>query len=203
MGFFSPVSLKTSNFPTMMTRQFTLAAILIGAVACTGATAQTASGGQDPAPNELIYVPAIPTAAELSQTAVAQGQTIASIRQVNGEEIVTYRLSDNRVNIVAYLPLSAAGSAAPAASGAATLVPTPSTAAPAVGPAVVYESPSPDYSYDYPDYYPWGWYSGPYFGFGYGYGYGRGYGYGGRGFGYRGGGFHGGGGGGHGGGGHR
>lgn len=191
----------------MKTNFKTPAAILAAAILSTGAFAQTAGGSQTPAPNEVIYLPQIPTAADLTSGATARGLTVVSIQQTAGEEIATYRLPNGQINIVAYQALPAAGSAgttaaqAPvAAAGQATVV-TPSTPAP----AVVYEPAAPDYAYDYPYdyYYPWGWYGGPYYGYGYGYGVGIGFrgGWGFGGGGFRGGGFHGGfGGGSHGGG---
>jgi uncharacterized membrane protein YgcG len=195
----------------MKTNFRTPAAILAAAILCAGAFAQTAGGSQTPAPNVVIYLPQIPTAADLASGAAARGLTVVSIQQTAGEEIATYRLPNGQTNIVAYQALPAAGSAvtaaAPApvaAAGQATVV-TPSTPAP----AVVYEAAAPDYAYSYPYdyYYPWGWYGGPYYGYGYGYGVGIGFrgGWGFGGGGFRGGGFHGGfhGGSFHGGGGHR
>ena len=193
----------------MKTNLLAPAVIVVSAIFCSGAFAQDASGVQAPAPNTVIYLPNIPTAADLTKAAAARGLTIASIQEISGEEIATYRLANGQTSIVAYRSLATAGTDA---NGASTPVPAPSgeAVAPAVvtpatpAPAVVYEQTAPYYNNDpYDYYYPWGWYGGPYFGlsFGYygGYGYGGGAYRGGGGFG--GGGFHGGGGGFHGGGG--
>jgi len=209
----------------MKTNFQTPAAILVAAILCTGAFAQTAGGSQMPAPNEVIYLPQIPTVADLASGAAARGLTVVSIQQTAGEEIATYRLPNGQTNIVAYQALPAAGSAETAAAPTPAAAPSgqPPTPAAAPGqaaivtpatpaPAVVYQPAAPDYAYGYPYdyYYPWGWYGGPYYGYSYGYGVGIGFrgGWGFGGGGFRGGGFHGGfhggfGGGGFHGGGHR
>jgi uncharacterized membrane protein YgcG len=172
-----------------------LLAVLIGAAAsCTSALAQEAKVG--PAPNEVIYLPQIPTVADLTKSATAHGLTIASIRQMNGEEVAVYRSPDGQARVVAYLLLSEASSAA----AAVVVAPTPAgvggtaaIAAPPLTSVVNYDAIAPGYYDYYADAYcPWGWYPGGFWGLGFGYGYGGGYGF--RGHGYGGGGrFHGGG----------
>jgi hypothetical protein len=180
----------------MKTNKCILAVLIGAATFCTKVLAQPANGGQTPTPNEVIYLPQLPTAADLTQSAAAHGVTIASIQQVNGEEVAIYRMPNGQASVVAYFPLSAAGSA----TAAVALAPTPAVMAGAAVTAVTpptsvvdYDAIAPGY-YDYyaDGYYPWGWYPGGFWGLGFGYGYGVGYGF--RGHGYGGGGrFHGGG----------
>lgn len=133
------------------------------------AFAQSASPA---APSTVIYLPQLPSADELSRAAAAQGQTIAKIEQTNGQVTVVYQGANGTTNTVAYLPLSQAGSSAPAPVPA--VVPAPSSPPPqivyqAAPPPVVYQAPAPVYYPDYyaPDYYAPYYYPSLSFGFGY------------------------------------
>jgi hypothetical protein len=151
----------------MKSHKFTAAAIIAAAL-CTAAFAQTATPAAAPAaaPNEIVYVPQLPSAADLTKAATAQGVTVAQIDQTSSQVIVTYKYSNGAVNTVSYQPLSAIDSG--------TAVPQPATAAPAVaaGTTVVYTTTTPAY-YAYPyygyGYYPWGWYPPVSIGLGFGF----------------------------------
>jgi uncharacterized membrane protein YgcG len=157
------------------------AAVAMAAVLTTGALAQPVAPVS--APNEIIYLPQLPTVTDLVNAARAQGLSVARIDQTSNSVTVVTTAANGQTATVLYLPISSAGSAPGA-------VPQPSTPAPAVSMAntmAVYDTPAynPYGYYDYPyDYYPWwGWPVGVGFGWGY---------YGGRGYGgFRGGGFHG------------
>ena len=106
-----------------------------------------------PAPNSIIYIPRLPTPAELSNAAAAQGLTIAKMEQTSDHITVVYEYSNGQTNTICYQLLSTAGVAT--APGA----PAPASSATAVVPAstttVVY--PDPGTITTTPIYYPWGW----------------------------------------------
>jgi len=150
----------------MKTHKFTAAAIIAAAL-CTGAFAQPAVNAQATAPNEVVYVPQLPNASDLTKAASAQGVTVTQIDQTSSQVVVTYKYSNGAVNTVSYQPLANAET-----SG----VPAPSSPAPAVtstGSTVVYTTTAPAYYYDYPyygyGYYPWGWYPPVSIGLGFGF----------------------------------
>lgn len=183
----------------MKTHPRTATCTIVALAFCSAAAAQTVPG-QTPAADEVDYLQQLPLPADLAHFAAAQNMTVLSIQQVNGQEIVAYRLPNGQSHVADYRLLSAADPAGAAGSTAPTAVLAPTSPAPApdaVGPG--YEMAAPDDEYVYAnDYYPWGWYPGPYLGLGYGYigawgGYRGGYAYRG-GYGYRGGGggYHGG-----------
>jgi uncharacterized membrane protein YgcG len=162
--------------------------------------AVSTAAGEVRTSNQIVYVPQLPSAQELTNAAYAQGVAIDKIAD-NGSQIsVTYKLTNGQINSVTYQMLPAAQ------AGASQTVVIPTSPAPAVvyqpqpAPRVVYYYPEssyyPDYAY-YPDRY---WYSPISLSLGFGYGYYGGYrghaGYYGHG-GFRGGGYHGGGGGHH------
>jgi hypothetical protein len=133
-----------------------LATALFSTAAFAQNTVASASIAATPTPNEVVYVPQLPSAAELTKAAAAQGVTVEQINQTSSQITVVYKYSNGQVNTVAYQPLSAADASA---------VPMPTTAAPgtvAAAPAttVVYQT-APGYYYDYPY---------PYYGYGYGWG---------------------------------
>jgi len=164
--------------------------LLAAAAACSVGSAQTPSQATEPTPGEIIYLPQLPSAESLTSSAQSQGMSIASIRQVNGQELVTYHFANGPDSLIAYrlLPGGAATAAQPTAVAGA--VPAPYTTAPAVtyattAPAYYYSS-YPGYYYGYP-YYGWygvgfgGWYGGYWGGYrgGWGGGFRGGYGFGG------------------------
>jgi hypothetical protein len=125
-------------------------------------------------PNQIVYAQRLPGITELTNAAAAQGITIDKIEQTSTQITAVYRYANGQTNIVAYLLLPTAGTAA-------IPVPAPSTPPPAVvydtAPRVVYY----DESYGYgPAYYPYYWYPPVAFrvglGFNYHYGYHGGYG---------------------------
>ena len=158
--------------------------LLAVAAACSVGSAQTPTQGTGPMPGEIIYLPQLPSAESLASSAQSQGIGIVSIRQVSGQELVTYHFASGPDSLIAYrvLPGGAATAAQPEAVAGA--MPAPSTPAPAgvyaaAAPAYYYSS-YPNYSYGYP-YYPWGWYGvgfGGWYGGGWG-GFRGGFGYGG------------------------
>jgi len=121
-------------------------------------------------PNQTVYGQRLPSVAELTNIAAAQGLTVVRIEQTASQVTIVYGYPNGQTNTVAYLLL-------PNAAGAATAVPTTTAPAPTVvyyeaAPRVVYYDSYPGY-YAYPGY----WYPPVSIGLG---------------FGFRGGGFHGG-----------
>jgi hypothetical protein len=102
------------------------------------------------APNQIVYTPRLPTAAELTSAAAAQGLGVERIEQSPTQVVAVYKTSNGQTNTVAYQTLPPAGTAAPATNYVTT----------APAPTVVYEQPAPrvvyynDYNDD-PFYYPY------------------------------------------------
>jgi len=191
----------------MKTFPFFTVSVLTAAFIAAGASAQTSEptappeaaspAAPTPVPDQVIYIPRLPSPAEVANAAAAQGLAIEKIAQTAAQVTVVYRRADGQTSTVAYQLLPAAGTPATVVTAApATVV----TAPPAT---VVYASPAPVYYYD-PFYSPWPWFGAISVDLGYNHGFrhyrgGRGYNHGGY---SRGGGGHRGGGGDH-GGGHR
>lgn len=129
-----------------------MGSLLAAALATTAALAD-APAVAAPTPNAIVYVQSLPSPAELSKAAAAQGLSIAQINQTSDQVTVVYKSASGETNTIAYRPLSAVG-AAPAAATTSQTVVVPSTPAPST--TVVYSTPV--YTYD-PYWYPgWGWY---------------------------------------------
>lgn len=117
--------------------------------------------GPMPAPNSVIYIPRLPTPAELTSAAAAQGLTIEKMEQTNAQITVVYKFANGQTNTVAYALL-------PAASAAPATVAAPSSVVMAPAPTVIYTSPAPAYYYDpYYSSWPWLWPVGIDIGLGY------------------------------------
>jgi len=128
-----------------------------------------------PTPNQFVYSPRLPTPAELSSAATAQGLTVVRIEQSGSQVVAVYQYANGQTNTVAYQLLPANGATVADAGQ------------PGPAPTVVYtDSPRVVY-YDgpgyYPGYYPYYWY--PPVSVGIGLGFRGGYGFHG-GFGFRG-----------------
>jgi hypothetical protein len=144
----------------MKTNHFLAAALVACGLFASGARAQTPAAPSTP--TEVVYVPQLPSAADLTKAAAAQNVTIERIDQTASQITVLYKYSNGQETTVSYQPLSAAGQAG---------VPVPATAAPAATTTtstVVYTSPGYYYAGD-PYYYPWGWYSPVVVGVGFGF----------------------------------
>lgn len=127
---------------------------------------------------QIVYSPQLPSIADLTSAASAQGLTVERIVQTAGQVIVFYRNASGQASTVAYQSLPPSGTA-PATAAAVTTtatVATPATTAPRVvvvsqPQTVVYETaPRVVYYDDYPRYYYPRYYYPPVslsFGFGY------------------------------------
>jgi len=105
-----------------------------------------------PTPNQIVYLPQLPSATALANAAVAQGVSVEQINQTSNQITVVYKYSNGQTNTICYQLLSAAV-AAPAIAGPTTVaVPAQTT--------VIYGTPAPGYYYD-PYYYgyPWPWFA--------------------------------------------
>lgn len=145
------------------------------APAPTEATAPTHPQGNSPvaAPaetriNQIVYQPRLPSPAELTAAAAAQGLTVERIVQSANQVIAAYRNVSGQLFTVAYQTLPPSGSAP-----APTVV--PANPAPAVvhvaPPPAVYETAPRVIYYDDPDYYYYPRYYYPPVSFGFGFGY--------------------------------
>jgi hypothetical protein len=182
----------------MNTKSLTSAVALAALLGCSSAFAQaTDSSSPMPAPNQIVYLPQLPAAADLAKAAPSQGVTIAQITQTSDQLTVVYKLTNGQTNAVQYRLLSAMDASAPVPASAVG-VPVPSTPGPAVAiaapsTAVVYTSPAPAYPYYNDPYYYGPWYGPIGVSLGFGWGWHGGGGWGWRGGGWRGGGWRGGG----------
>lgn len=107
-------------------------------------------------PDRIIYSGQLPSVAQLTQTAQAQGLTIASISQTARDITVTYRLANNSTRTISYQLLPEAG-APVVAEAAPVVVQTAPTTVEVVEytpppPTVIYRTYDP-YYYD-PFYWP-------------------------------------------------
>jgi hypothetical protein len=131
---------------------------------------------------QIVYTPQLPSAADLTNAASAQGLTVERIVQTSNQVIAFYRNANGQTSNVAYQSLPPAG--APAATTPNVVVTSPPpTVVTSPPPSVIYETAPRVVYYDYPSYYyPRVWY--PPVSFSFGLGYHRGY-YGGSRGGYR------------------
>jgi hypothetical protein len=179
----------------MNTKRFFAVTALATLLGCGNAFAQaTDSSNPMPAPNQIVYLPQLPSASDLAKAAPSQGVTIAQITQTSDQLTVVYKMANGQTNAVQYRLLSAADASAPVPASAVG-VPVPSTPAPAVAVAVaapatatVYTAPA--YPYYYNPYYYGPWYGPVAVSLGFGWGW-HGGGWGWRGGGWHGGGWHG------------
>lgn len=119
-----------------------------------------------PRVTQTVYTPALPSAAELTQAAAAQGLTVERIVQTSSQLIAFYRNASGQPITVAYQTLPPAG-AQPAAAPAAETAPRVVVVSPPQ--TVVYESAPRVIYYDSPYYYPRVWYPPVSLSFGFGY----------------------------------
>jgi len=191
-----PGSQPAHTLKTMKTNPCFAAVVLTTALLAPGTVAQTSTPTTPPAaaptvaspmptPNAIVYIPQLPTPAELANAAAAQGLSIEKIVQTSAQIIVVYKYGNGQTNTVAYqlLPVAGAAPTVPVPAATTTVVPVATT-------TVVYAQPAPAYYYYDPYYYPWSW---PWFapislGIGVGYGY-HGYGFHHGGYGFRHGGY--------------
>ncbi len=154
----------------MKTRLTTVLVLTAGLLAL-GARAQSPTPAPAPAtepaaaPSRIIYAPRLPSPAELSSVASAQGLSIERIDQTAAQIIATYKAANGQLTTVSYqlLPNAATPSVVPAATTTtvvATTTPAPTVVYAQPTPTVVYTQPAPAYyPYVYADpYYPWGFY---------------------------------------------
>lgn len=105
-----------------------------------------------PAPSQVIYSPRLPSAAELTNVASAQGLAVEQITQTSSQVTAVYKNAAGQLSTVAYQLL-------PTATAPATTVVTPSAPPTVVyqtAPRVVYYRSYDPYYYDpfWPRYYP-------------------------------------------------
>ena len=117
-----------------------------------------------PAPNQIVYRSALPSAQEVANAAAAQGLTVEQISQTASQVVAVYKTKSGQIMTVAYALLPTAGGYAPSQAQVTTAAVeyAPSGTVVSAAPAsttVVYTDP---YYYD-PVYSPW------YYGYGWGY----------------------------------
>jgi hypothetical protein len=145
--------MKTNSILTAIVLTTTLATTAAIAQATGPAAPEAAPAvvvNPTPTPNQVIYLPQLPSATALANAAAAQGISVEQINQLSTQITVVYKYSNGQTNTVCYQLLSAAV-AAPAIAGLTAVA----------GPAqttVIYGTPAPQYYYD-PYYYPWPWFA--------------------------------------------
>ncbi len=117
--------------------------------------------------SQTVYTPQLPSPADLTSAAAAQGLTVERIVQTSTQLIAFYRNASGQAVTVAYQSLPPAGVAAPTSTSTA---PAPRVVVVSPPPAVVYETaPRVIYYEPSPYYYPGIWYPPVSFSFGLGY----------------------------------
>jgi hypothetical protein len=109
-----------------------------------------------PPPNQVIYLPQLPSATALANAAAAQGVSVEQMNQTSTQITVVYKFSNGQTNTICYQLLSAAV-AAPAVAGPAAVAAPGQTTVVYAAPAPAYQA-YPTYYYD-PYYYPWPWFA--------------------------------------------
>jgi hypothetical protein len=125
---------------------------------------QAGSASTQSAVTQTVYTPQLPSAAELTNAAAAQGLTVERIVQTSTQVIAFYRNASGQATTVAYqsLPPAVAPAApAPTAPPAVVVTSPPRTVVYETAPRVVY--------YNDPYYYPRVWYPPVSLNFGFGY----------------------------------
>jgi len=143
-------ALTTALFATGTFAQTTETAAAPAANQTPAPAAAISPASPMPAPNSIIYIPRLPTPAELSGAATAQGLTIAKMEQTSDRITVVYQYANGQMNTVSYQLL---GSAGVAPTPVASATPTPTAVVPATS-TVVYTAPA---YYGDPYYYGYGW----------------------------------------------
>jgi hypothetical protein len=136
----------------------TVSAQTVSATATPVPAQPAATAPVAPAPSQTVYTRRLPTAAELSAAAAAQGLTVERIEQSATVVTAVYRNANGQYTSVAYLPLPGTAPAAPAQAA------PPSTVYVETAPRVVYYEDYPPY-YVYPRY----WYPPVSVGIGFGF----------------------------------
>jgi hypothetical protein len=110
---------------------------------------------------QIVYMPQLPNAADLTNAAAAQGFTVERIVQTSNQVIAFYRTPSGQATTVAYQSLPPGGTVA---------APTPAVVVTSLPRTVVYETAPRVVYYDHPDYYyPRVWYPPVSLSFGFGY----------------------------------
>jgi hypothetical protein len=137
-----------------------LALTLLGAITIARASDSVST---QLVPNQTIYVPRIPTPAELTKVAAAQGSTVSQINQTADSITIEYKLPSGQLSVVAYRSIaSIEGVEGAQATVATPTTPAPTYVQPPVERTVIYTE-APDY-YTSPYYYGYPYYYGPWFG---------------------------------------
>ena len=131
------------------------------------ATAAAPVAAPSPTPNQIVYTPRLPSPAELTNAATAQGLSVERLEQTATQILAVYRSSNGQLNTVAYQTLPPSG--ATTSASAPVVAMTSQQSAPTVvydsAPRVVYYD-----SYD-PFYYPRVYYPPVSLRLGFGFGY--------------------------------
>src|SRR2546430_5190207 len=91
---------QTCALPILKTKILSVA-VLAATFLIASTPAQTpASAPSAPAPNQTIYVPRLPSAAELTNAAAAQGLSVEKIEQTSAQVTAFYKSSAGQTSIV-------------------------------------------------------------------------------------------------------
>jgi hypothetical protein len=107
-----------------------------------------------PSPNQIVYLPRLPSATELTNSAAAHGLIVDRMVQTANQMGVVYRTATGQTNVVSYQLLPAAGVPGTPVMPSVNMPTTPA-------PTVVYAQAAPTYvyRYGYSNYDPWYWYA--------------------------------------------
>jgi hypothetical protein len=107
-----------------------------------------------PAPSQVIYSPRLPTAAELTSIATAQGLSVQQITETSAQITAVYKNNAGTLTTIAYQLLPTGN--VPATAAAVVAPSAPPTVVYETSPRVVYYRSYDPYYYDpfWPRYYP-------------------------------------------------
>ena len=84
-----------------------IAASILGTALLSAAALADPAPASLPTPNAVVYVQQLPSPADLTKSAAAQGLTVSQISQTANQITVVYTTPNGQTNTVAYQPLSA------------------------------------------------------------------------------------------------
>ncbi len=134
--------MKTKLIPVLI-----FAAGLLGTALAAESETAASPAAPAPPPDRTIFAPRLPSPAELTDIAAAQGQSIERIEQTASQVTITTKTSDGRTTTVLYQLLSTAASA-PARVATAPRATVTSVVVQNDDPEVVYVPRYRYYSYD-------------------------------------------------------
>lgn len=141
---YSPVATPSSPAPTVVNIQQAAPSVV---------QAPLGVASSDAAVTQTVYTPQLPSAADLTNAAAAQGFTVERIVQTSNQVIAFYRDANGQATTVAYQSLPPTGNVVAPAPAQVTVAQLPRVVVTAPPPVVYEAAPSVVYYERYPTYY--------------------------------------------------